>query len=173
VVHRERAALLDGSLPRQPYHAAADGGLGPDDAAELIAQVVQAATLAATAAMAAMVAAVAASGRRVVGIGVVAGNRHLPSELSRILASHPLLHAAEGELFEQALIEGGAAAGLPVVTVAPTAIFDDAAHAASMTVEAFTATLAAAGRQAGPPWQKDHRQAAAAAVVALGTGAPG
>ena len=166
VLARERVELLDRSLPRQPYHAAAEGGLSLDDAATLISKVEQSAALAATSAIESLVAKLGESGREVVAVGLVAGARRIPGELARILASHTPLHAAEGELYEQAVTEGSARAGVPVTVLATKTTFEDAATAMSMKVADLGAALAAAGKIAGPPWQKDHREAAAAALVA-------
>ena len=67
--------------------------------------------------------------------------------LSSILASHPLLHRAEGALFRRAIAEAAAARGLQVVTPAsPQAL--------------------ALGKP-GPPWGKDQKDAAALAWAAL------
>ena len=109
VLDRERVELLDGSLPRQPYHAAAEGALSLDKAAALISQVERAAALSAAAATESIVAKLSEAELAVVGVGLAAGVRSIPGELTRVLASHLLLHAAEGQLYEEALIEGGAA----------------------------------------------------------------
>jgi hypothetical protein len=155
VTYRQRVELLDSSLPRQPYHAAVDAGLSLDDAEVLIRQVEQAATDAVTSATAAAVAELSRSNLVVRRAGVAAAGSQVPRELGRILGSHPLLHAAEGQLFRRAVIEGSARAGLEVITVDPKTAAD------------LQVTLAAMGKVAGPPWQKDHREAAAAALAAL------
>jgi hypothetical protein len=159
--------LLDGSLPRQPYHAAAEGPLSLDDAASLISQVERAAALSATAATESIVAKLSESGRAVVGVGLAVGARSIPVELMKVLASHLLLHAAEGQLHEEALIEASARAGLPVTTLGTKTILDDAATAMGVMVAELGAALASAGKLAGPPCQKDHREAAAAALTVL------
>jgi hypothetical protein len=167
VLDRERVELLDGSLPRQPYHAAAEGALSLDDAASLISQVERAAALSATTATASIAAKLSESGIAVVGVGLAVGARSIPVELTRVLASHLLLHAAEGQLYEEALIEASARAGLPVTTLGTKTILEDAAAAMGVTVAELGTGLASAGKLAGPPWQKDHREAAASALVAL------
>ena len=101
----------------------------------------------------------------VAAVGVVGGNRRLPTELPRILASHALLHASERDLYEQAVIEGATRAGLPVTTVPATGkLFD---HASGVLGVALEPALAALGKSIGPPWQKDHKEATAAGLVAL------
>ena len=147
VVHeRRRVELLDGSLPRQPYHGVAEAGMPRD----VIARVEEMA-----AAHAAGLTQSIADEFAVAAVGIVGGGRTIPSELDRILASHALLHAAEGDLFEQALAEGAARAGLPVHFSPPKTIdISDAIETARNTL--------------GPPWQKDHKLATAAALAALG-----
>lgn len=142
VLSRRRVELVDGSLPRQPYHAVAEAGLP----AGVIDEVAEAATAAAAEALRRAAPADA--------VGVITTERRIPSALDRILASHALLHAAEGQLYERAVVDAAADAGLRVVAVDPGAIEVPAA------VEAL-------GRSIGPPWQKDHKWAATAALAAL------
>ena len=147
VLDRRRVELVDGSLPRQPYHAVAEAGWPRT----VIDEVAQQARDAVTAAL------------RSVGpadtVGVVATERRIRSSLDRILASHALLHAAEGQLFERAVIEAADDAGVPVHVVDPR----------SLTVPATVETL---GRSLGPPWQKDHKWATTAALLALAPAEP-
>jgi hypothetical protein len=173
VVRRERVELLPGSLPRQPYHEAAEGDLSIDEGQDLVTEVAEAAATAACSAVTAAVAALDQAGHTARAVGLVAGDRRVPRQLVRILASHPLLHAAEGHLFEAALASGSAEAGLAVVSVARRTVFEDAAGATGMTVGDLHAALLAAGKVAGPPWQLDHREAAAAALAALAAAVPG
>jgi hypothetical protein len=159
VVHRERVTLLDDTAVREPFHAA--GALPIGDAPALIDSVEKAATDAAQAAIDGFVSSLGP----VAAIGVVGGNRRLPSDLSRILSSHALLHASERALYERALIEGATRAGLRVTTVPATgSLFADASEVLGVALEP---TLAAVGKSVGPPWQKDHKEATAAALVAL------
>src|SRR5579884_288029 len=142
VLDRRRIDLTSAGLPTQPYHAVAEGGA----ARSIIAQVEGSAAEAVRSAVSSV------SG--VVAVGVVAADRALPTDLDAILRVHARLHAAEGALYENAVIEAGTAAGLAVHVVAPDAI------AVSRVVEDLRATV-------GPPWQKDHKWAATAALAAL------
>jgi hypothetical protein len=143
---------------REPYHAAVSVPL--DEAPALIASVEAAATAAAESTIRGFVSSLGP-----VAAGVVGGSRRLPSDLSRILASHALLHASERALYERAVIDGATRAGLPVTTVPATgALFD---HASKVLGVAIEPALAALGTSIGPPWQKDHKEATAAALVAL------
>jgi hypothetical protein len=159
VVQRERVTLLDDASVREPYHAAV--ALPLDDAPAMIESVENAATDAAVATIRGFVSSLGP----VAAVGVVGGNRRLPSELPRILASHALLHASERALYERAVIEGATRAGLSVTTIPATgAMFD---HASQVLGVALEPALAAVGKSIGPPWQKDHKEATAAALVAL------
>jgi len=167
VLARDRVELVGGSLPRQPYHAAVESGLGSEDAALLISQVEEAAALTASTVTRSIAATLGEAGRVVVGAGLAAGPRRLPADLATILVSHPLLHAAEGRLYEHAIAQASAGAGLPLCTLDPKTIVADAARALSVDGAELVAGITLAGKRAGPPWQKDHREATAAALVAL------
>lgn len=149
VLAKRRVELIGESLPRQPYHAIVEGGLAMPAATSLIERV-------ATASVAAVVAATewVLEEFAVEAVAVVGRRRSIPHDLERVLASHALLHAAEGYLYECSLIDGATRVGLPVSLVEPERI------------EVGTA-LDAAGKALGPPWQKDHKLAAAAALAVL------
>ena len=158
IVHREQVTLVNDPSCEEPYHAAA--ALSLDDAPVLIASVAEAATAAAEVLLRELVAALGS----VAAVGLVGGDRRLP-ELSRILTKHALLHAAERDLYERAVIHGAARVGLPVTTIPATGrLFDDASVTLGVPVDAALSNL---GRSVGPPWKKEHREAAAAALVAL------
>lgn len=159
VLRRERVTLLDDESVQEPYHVAV--GLPADQAKASIRAVEEAATTAATSIVSDFVASLGS----VAAVGVVGGSRRLPTELSRILASHALLHAAERDLYEQAVVAGAARVGLPVTTVPATGKLID--HASQVLGTELEPPLAALGRSMAPPWQKDHKEATAAALVAL------
>lgn len=160
IVHRETVTLLDDPSLQEPYHAAV--GRPHDEALALFRSVEEAAASAAASATSGLVATVGP----VTAVGVVGGGRRLP-ELSRILASHALLHAAERDLYEQAVIEGATRTGLPVTTVPATGKLMD--HAQQVLGVELKRTLSALGKTVGSPWQKDHREATVAALLALGS----
>jgi hypothetical protein len=144
VLDRRRVELVDESLPRQPYHAVAEDGAPPS----VIDNVADASRTA--------VAEALRSIARIGAVGVVATERQIPPDLDQILASHALLHAAEGHLFERAVIEAAHDAGLRTHVVPPKSI-------------EVPSAIDALGRSIGPPWQKDHKWAATAALAALGS----
>lgn len=143
VLGRHRVELVGDSLPRQPYHAVAEDGAPP----VLIAAVEKQARRALEDAIRSVPAAVA--------VGVIGAERRLPDDLDQILGSHARLHAAEGRLFELAVIDAAADAGITAHVVGPDAVV------VSPELEGLRSSI-------GSPWQKDHKWAAAAAMAALG-----
>jgi hypothetical protein len=78
-----------------------------------------------------------------------------------------MLHTAEGELYRAALEEGASRNHLRV-TVAPLkTLLPYAAGVLGEDDSSLTRTLAALGKPLGPPWQRDHREAALLAWLAL------
>jgi hypothetical protein len=88
-------------------------------------------------------------------VSIVGEVRNLPP-LAVVLRSHPLLHAAEGQLARQALAEAAEREGLTVHSVSPRSLHD----------MDLTQRVVDLGRAAGPPWRKEHKLAAVAALVA-------
>src|ERR1700719_3212255 len=103
IMDRRRIVTTDPSPPgsNQPYHYAS-----PLDAQESEAYLVDCASTSerlASIAIAGVVEELGARGYRIVGAAVLlASGRPLPS-LGKILASHPLIHTAEGEFFRDAV----------------------------------------------------------------------
>jgi len=99
------------------------------------------------------------------GAAVVLGKAAALPALERILAAHPLLHAAEGELWRTVFAEACAARGLAVTRAAPEGVRAAlAGHHSGEVVEAF---LAQGRRDLGSPWSREPQDAALAAWGAL------
>jgi hypothetical protein len=146
---RTHVVLVGDDLPAQAYHAAA--GLPLPQADRLVQRWAEEATASVQASIVELV-----ERSRVVAVGIAAAVRPVPA-LDVVLRSHPLLHMAEGQLSREAVAEAAARLGLPVHYLDPKARHDPAA------VERTVAL----GRAAGPPWRKEHRMAALAALGAL------
>jgi hypothetical protein len=168
VLARERVELIGDELPRMPYHAAIDTTLARGKA--LVADVEQAAEQGATEALHALATRLRADGHDVIGVAIAIGKTDLPDDLAAILSSHTRVHTAEGELFRNALVEGATQAGLDVTRFANHAAIADAAAALGIATDALTTRLTVLGKPLGPPWRKDHREAAAAALLVLAAG---
>jgi len=174
VVARERLEILEPGwtlpsppgLPRQPYHAVAEQGMDR----RVIEEVLESAADGAAAEIKRIRESLRRTGHDL-GIAVVpVGTVRLPASLDAILGSHALLHAAEGELFREALAEGASRCGLTVVRAPRKDIIGLAASASGLSLQAFEAKLKDAGKPLGPPWTADQRLAMAGAMLALDGG---
>ncbi|MGA2594490.1 MAG: hypothetical protein ABSH32_31715 [Bryobacteraceae bacterium] len=159
VIARRRVEMVDRGAAdgKQPYHAAV--GLGIREAQQIVtASAARAASLAA-AALRGIVEDLRKLGHEVAGCGLLlASGRPLPA-LASILASHALIHTAEGELFREALRAASRACGLPLVEVKERELLTRA--------KPLEPHLAAMGRAIGPPWRQDQKYATMAAWLAL------
>lgn len=92
----------------------------------------------------------------------------LPYDLAAVHASRSLTHAADGMLYREALAEAAEYVGLEVYRYPRK---KDPMHLAAQAMGCELAEVQALieefGQQAGTPWRKDHRQAAAAALSIL------
>jgi hypothetical protein len=146
---RTHVDLVGDDLPAQAYHAAA--GLPLLQAEQLVRRWADEATASVRACIAELT-----RDSGLVAVGIAAVFRPVPA-LDVVLRSHPLLHMAEGQLAREVVAEAAAQVGLPVHYLDPKGRHDPAA------VERTVAL----GRAAGPPWRKEHRMAALAALTAL------
>lgn len=87
--------------------------------------------------------------------------------IETILKRHPLVHAAEGELYRRVFSEAGAALGFRPTRLPANALARSAATAAGLTPAKLTAQLAAMGKASEKPWAADQKQATLVAWLAL------
>jgi hypothetical protein len=104
-----------------------------------------------------------------IAAGGVCGKEPRPlGALAAILASHALIHAAEGEMFRQVLRDAAADRKIAFADVPERDAEARCAQAVGLPAEALRTHLAALGRAAGPPWTKDQKVAALIAWACLG-----
>jgi hypothetical protein len=164
VVVRRRVELSRGT-PRQPFHAAE--GLAFAAAERMIRRSTDEAGALADRAVREVVAELRAAGHEPVASGLLlAAGRPLPS-LREILGSHALIHAAEGELFRDALRQASREAGLPVAEVRERDLEAVAARSLRHSTADLAGRLADWGKALGPPWTQDEKRAALVAWLAL------
>src|SRR5215468_5162022 len=127
VLRRQRvelAADYEGAM--QPFHAAE--GLPIEKATALIRRSTEAAHAGARRALRRTIAELEKDGHELVASGLLlASGRPLP-ELPKILASHALIHSADGELFRDALRDESLARGLAVTAVKERDLFGHGAR---------------------------------------------
>jgi len=161
---RRRVALIDADLPSAPYHHEALE-LGIEEATELVNRVRRSVAEHARAAIATLLAGHPAR----VLILPASPYPSLPDSLEKILCSRSRTNTADGMLYRESLAEAAVELGLEVRRYPrkkdPTVL---AAEAMEVDVGGVHALLARFGREAGAPWRRDHKLAAAAALSVLG-----
>jgi hypothetical protein len=166
VVDRRRLELCDESFPRQPYHAALD--LPAARAEALVGRSVSTAAKLARAAVRAAVETRRKDGQDVAGAGLLlSSSRPLPTELAKVLASHALIHSAEGEMYRDVLRDGCEKAGVEVAGFRERDLVASAGQRLELAPEAIQARLTALGKPLGPPWTQDEKLASLAAWLVL------
>jgi hypothetical protein len=105
---------------------------------------------------------------RLVGARMAApAEKQLPP-LEAILKAHPVIHAAEGELYRRVFGEAAAAAlGLRPLRVPPNTLGVRLAAALRVTPAKLATRLATLGKASGKPWAAHQKLAALAAWLAL------
>jgi hypothetical protein len=157
VIQRQRLELVDRSVSgaMQPYHAAKEMRL--KDAEAFLQSCAGNAKAMATAAVRDSVAELAAKGYRVLGACVLAGSGRVPASLAATLASHPLIHTAEGEFFRRALKQACEDCGLEVLAIKEKELFQLVAARSHLTVDALKRRVSELGKSIGPPWRQDEK----------------
>ena len=99
--------------------------------------------------------------------GLLLSSGRLLPELSKILASHSLIHSADGELFREALLHAGARCGLKAITIGERELLDSASRTLRVKPTDLTQRVAELGRSLGAPWTQDEKLASLVAWLAL------
>lgn len=168
VVDRRRIELIEsgtGEWAKQPYHAAEN--LSPARARELVKRSIEAARRRAKSEIREGCQRVVKEGHEVAACAVLVGDPMPNWSVEEILAVHFRMHKAEGVLFREALIHAGNACSLRVVEVPEKELTDYAVRALATSAASLSKQIAGIGKSVGPPWGKDQKEAALAAMVAL------
>jgi hypothetical protein len=155
------------SVPRFVYHEAAK--LPLSGATALVKRVREASQQATRLAIKDALLDLDSRGAKAGVCGVLSGSTAVPDDLSRILRSHPLIHAAEGALFQQAIVSAGESCGLTVTATRERDVWSCAAAAWDITEPGLRKNVDALRKSLGPPWSADHKSAAAMALLVLKT----
>jgi hypothetical protein len=169
VIDRRRIELVEentASWAAQPYHAAA--GLDPADARDMVTRGIEAARRVAVKEMQGAVKRSRELQHDIVACAVIVPEPMPDWSTEEILSVHFRMHKAEGELFPDALARAADACGLQLVAVREKPLFEQAEKELVIARSALTKRIAALGKAAGPPWGKDQKNAALAAMIALG-----
>jgi hypothetical protein len=150
---------------RQPYHTAKE--MERKDATKFIARVQSEAKRLAQSSLHTLEKELAARDCKIVRSALLlASGRTLP-ELDRILASHALIHTADGELFRDSLGAACALCDLPMEGIREKELFATASKELGVDMAALQRRLTAFGKGLGPPWSQDEKFAALSAWLTL------
>jgi hypothetical protein len=105
------------------------------------------------------------------GVVLLSSGRALPA-LAQILASHALIHTAEGVFFRKIFREAFERAGIRVSGIPARELEERARTAFGKRATWITQKIAQFGKTIGPPWTSDHKQAALAAAIVLAERSP-
>ena len=169
VMDRRRIVTTDPRIPgaNQPYHYAASLGLA--EAERYLANCTAVSERLALDAVGEVVRELDGRHYQIVGSAVLlASGRPLPS-LSRILASHALIHTAEGEFFRNAVRKACERLKISVTAVRERDLNERAKTAFGNAASRVQRRISNLGSSIGPPWTKDHKTAALAAAMILAT----
>jgi hypothetical protein len=156
VLERRRIVIADSDLPgsRQPYHAAAEMPFTQAEA--LVRNAFDSSRGLALDAISGMREALRKEGHEVAACGLVTGSGRALPGLEGILASHALIHTAEGEMFREVLAWAARECGLAVTRVREKEL-----------TESSLKKIASLGKTIGAPWTLDQKYATVAAMIAL------
>jgi len=99
---------------------------------------------------------------------LLASGRVLPG-LDKILASHALIHTADGELFREALLRASARCCLRDFRIKEKELLDRAEPVLRLKSAELMGKVTELGRPFGAPWSQDEKFATVAAWLALAT----
>jgi hypothetical protein len=169
ILERRRVELVEGNAEwaKQPYHAAE--GLSSNEARTIVKRGIDSAHRLAIREMRAAVKRANEFGYQLSGCGVLVVDPMPDWSVDQILAVHFRMHKAEGVLFREALAKAVVACKLRLVAIPEKTLLEHAQKELKASAGSIQKKLAALGKVAGPPWGKDQKDAALAAMVALGS----
>lgn len=165
VVDRRCIELVKEEWAKQPYHAAEN--LKPRAASDLVKRGVEGAHRIAVREMRAAIQRERDRENEITGCAVLVGNPMPAWSTEEILAVHFRMHKAEGVLFRDALVHAGKECALRVVEIPEKLLMDHAGSRLPIPLSALVKKIANLGKSVGPPWGKDQKDAALAALIAL------
>jgi hypothetical protein len=168
VIDRRRIELVEErDLPwaKQPYHAAE--GLDPGDARAVVRRGIAAAYRTAEREMRAAVKRLHGQQHKIACCAVLVPNPMPEWSVVEILAVHFRMHKAEGVLFPDALVKAADKCGVNLLAIPEKQLNEQAEKALATPLSGLMKEVMKLGKAVGPPWGKDQKNAALAAMVGL------
>ena len=167
VLHRQRLQLVETFTYRfrQPYHTGEKMALAK--AREFIAGMREQGRELAYRAILELQKELAERGYQLTrGALLLASGKPLP-ELEKILASHALIHTADGEFFRECLKHASERCGIGVVSIRERELLDRGAKILRVPQPRLLRRVTEMGRPLGAPWTRDEKFATLAAWAVL------
>ena len=157
IAERRRIVLADpqSDSAKFPYHAAAELPLAEAEA--FVRSALHSSRALALEEISAALKALESRGYESVGCGILLGSGKSLPGLDAILASHALIHTAEGAMYRDVLVWAAQTLRLRVTTLREKELAPESLKRAERL-----------GRLIGPPWTLDQKYATVAALTALG-----
>jgi len=168
VLRRRRVELADRAIAgsAQLYHAAEQMQFA--SAAEFVEQCSEASNALAARALRETIAEVSAKGYTVGAACVLLSSARPLPELKGILASHALIHTAEGEFYRGVLSVACVESGLKTSGLKEKELWS-AAGTLNFSRSELETRISELGKSVGPPWRQDEKLCALASWIALST----
>jgi hypothetical protein len=157
LLDRRRIELVDAGLPKLPHHSEGQG-LPLDVAVELVERVRVSAERHAALALEAVAMAVP----RILGVAL-RERQQLPPTIAQRIKDYRAQNVADWVMYRNALAAAAEARGWPVHWYDAKSVLGAASQA--LGVENLDAHFLLVRRAVGPPWNRDHKLAMAAAIV--------
>jgi hypothetical protein len=165
VIDRRRVLLLDPRLPSRPYeHETRE--LNSARAEALVKEVRESALRCAERELARLRSSIEGG-----IVGIVLREPPLtqaPQSVAAAHADYTVMNRADGMIYDDALREAAAGLGIPLQQIRRGGERARAAEVLGTDVEHLERWLTGMRASLGPPWQKDHQDAAARAIAGLG-----
>jgi hypothetical protein len=150
---------------RQPYHTAKNRP--HDEACDFILRVQAEARRLAYQTIHAVQAKLQSRGYILKNCGLLlSAGKPLPN-LTQILASHALIHTADGQLFREAVLSASQDCGLATFTDREYILAETACQTLHLRPNGLTCRLTDLGSGLGPPWSQDEKLSALVAWLSL------
>ena len=167
IVVRRRIVMIESAIEgaKQPYHFAEN--LSIEEAERHLEKCSAVSQRLALQAIREILDAVTARNYRVAGCGMLlASGRTLPA-LPDILASHALIHTAEGEFFRKVVREACEHYRVPVVGIRERELDEHGVAVFGKAARRMQQRISGLGENVGSPWTRDEKTAALAALIVM------
>jgi len=165
IVDRRRIVVIEPAMEgaQQPYHFAES--LGLEEAERHLQKCAAVSQRLALQAIRGTLDAVSARSYQIVGCAMLlASGRALPA-LPNILASHALVHTAEGEFFRKIVREACETCRIPVVGIRERELDDRAKATFGTAAPRVRQRISSLEKTVGSPWTQDEKNSALAALI--------